>query len=225
MNLRAALRSSPLRAPYAKVKYRLSSKAREELFTGFYRDNIWGDDQSASGSGSNLAQTETLREDLPRVLTDLGVGTFLDVPCGDFFWMQHVDLGDIKYLGGDVVSELIADNERNHGGPARWFMRLDIVSDPLPAFDAIMVRDLFLHLPIRDVHRAIANIRRSGGKWLLTSDYPASTSNPDVDMGQHRFPNMTLPPFNFPQPQQVIDDSFGERPDKRLGVWQISDLP
>jgi hypothetical protein len=50
---------------YTGVKYRVSSKAREQLFTGFYRDNIWGDPESVSGSGSSLAGSAKLRQALP----------------------------------------------------------------------------------------------------------------------------------------------------------------
>ena len=27
----------------------------------------------------------------------------LDVPCGDFRWMAHVDLSGIIYIGGDII--------------------------------------------------------------------------------------------------------------------------
>lgn len=53
-------------------------------------------------------------------------------------------------------------------------------------------------------------------------------SNEEVDLGKHRFPNMTLPPFSWPPPLRVIDEvpvmSDG-RPDKQLALWRVEDLP
>jgi hypothetical protein len=46
------------------------------------------------------------------VLHDLGAQSLLDAGCGDFNWMRTVDLPGIKYIGVDVVSDLI---ERNRG--------------------------------------------------------------------------------------------------------------
>lgn len=225
MNLRAALRHSPLYAPYTRAKYRLSSKAREDLFTGFYRDNIWGDPDSASGSGSNLAETEQVRQHLPGLLRDLGAHSLLDVPCGDFAWMQHVDLDGIDYVGGDIVGQMVEELQQRYGRAGRRFVRLDLTIDELPACDAIMVRDLFLHLPEALGLKAIGNIRRSGATWLLASNYTTATDNPDIRMGDHRFLNMTLPPFGWSVPLRTIHEHSLERADKELGVWRIADLP
>lgn len=228
MPLRDRLRQSPLYRLYVALKYRLRSDTREELFTGFYKGNLWGDSESRSGAGSSLAQTERLRAELVPLLRDLGVTSLLDAPCGDFAWMQHVDLGDITYIGGDIVSDIVTALQREHGCPGREFRRVDLVSDDLPKVDAVMVRDLLLHLPNKLVAQATGNVRRSGATWLLASHYPGSTSNPDIQMGQNRSPNMTLAPFGWPQPLRVIEEkpaTAEDRPDKQLAVWRLADLP
>ncbi len=79
-------------------------------FSKVYRENLFQGDDSISGQGSDLKQTEVLREELPKCLNELGVKVLLDIPCGDFNWMRHVDVGDIKYIGGDIVDELIESN-------------------------------------------------------------------------------------------------------------------
>ncbi|HXW81382.1 MAG TPA: hypothetical protein VEJ84_17905, partial [Acidimicrobiales bacterium] len=72
MDLRAVLRRSPFYSPYVKAKYRSRSSAREELFTGYFKDNIWGEAESRSGSGSTMANTEAIREWLPILVSGLG---------------------------------------------------------------------------------------------------------------------------------------------------------
>ena len=219
--LRKMSRQSPLHRPYVRWKLSRSSAAREAHFSGFWRDNIWGDAESRSGSGSNLAETAVLRVEIPRLLRELGVASLLDVPCGDFTWMQHVDLEGIQYIGGDIVGELVDALNVEHGRPGRRFMRVDLICDVLPTADAILVRDLFLHLPNAKVLEGLSNVRRSGARYLITSHYPASTANPDVDMGHHRFPNLTLAPFSLPAPDRQIEDGLGERADKVMGVWRL----
>ena len=36
-------------------------------------------------------------------MRELALTLVLDVPCGDFAWMRHVDLGDAAYVGADIV--------------------------------------------------------------------------------------------------------------------------
>ena len=38
------------------------------------------------------------------------ITSVLDIPCGDFNWMQKVDLSNIEYIGADIVEELIKKN-------------------------------------------------------------------------------------------------------------------
>jgi len=222
--LRKQLRHTPLYPIYTGVKYRVSSKAREQLFTGFYRDNIWGDPESVSGSGSSLAGSAKLRQALPSLLQELSIRSLLDAPCGDFTWMQQVDLDGIDYTGADIVNEMVTDLQIRFGGPRRRFIHLDLISDTIPpGFDAIMVRDLFLHLPNASVKRAIANIRSSGVTWMLASTHANVVVNEDVALGHHRFLNPTLPPFNLPAPVRLLADPDVDREDKQLGVWRIGE--
>src|SRR5690606_21776324 len=67
--------------------------------------------ESLSGAGASLWETRELRQRLPLLLQDLGVTSLLDAGCGDFNWMQHVDLGIDAYIGVDLLADLVADND------------------------------------------------------------------------------------------------------------------
>ncbi|HYH44625.1 MAG TPA: hypothetical protein VEG34_03005 [Thermoanaerobaculia bacterium] len=73
--------------------------------------------ESVSGVGSTLRETARLREALPGLIREEGVRSLLDIPCGDFHWMQHValDVEDVEYTGADVVPEIVAANQALHG--------------------------------------------------------------------------------------------------------------
>lgn len=137
---------------------RLAARDPAEIFSDYARSNKWGDKDSKSGKGSNLEATAEVRRVLPDLLRELGARSMLDVPCGDFFWMAHVDLAGIDYLGGDIVPELIAANRAAHARPGVDFQVVDLIRGPVPQADVIFVRDCLVHLSHDHVRAALANI-------------------------------------------------------------------
>ena len=73
-------------------------------FRVYYKERAWGGD-SASGPGSSLRRTRNIRQQLPALIGQLQINSILDVPCGDFHWMRHVNLDGISYCGVDIVRE------------------------------------------------------------------------------------------------------------------------
>ena len=59
-------------------RWKLRRKTPSEIFTRYWHRNKWGDSDSRSGKGSNLAATETLRQQLPGFIAPLGIRSFLD---------------------------------------------------------------------------------------------------------------------------------------------------
>ncbi len=199
------------------------------IFGDIYRGSRFGGTESASGPGSSVEQTRTLVTQLPMVLRSLGVRTLLDLPCGDFHWMRTVDLTGMQYIGGDIVPEMIAANQRDYGCEGRVFRHLDLLTDPLPAADLLLCRDCLVHFPFADAHRALANIKRSSITWLLTTTFPGRARNVEGVMGRWRPLNLQQPPFCFPMPQRVLvegcTENGGAYADKALGLWRVADLP
>ena len=75
----------------------------ENIFTEIYKKNQWGDKDTISGTGSNLIQTKLIIESIPNILKEYKISTILDIPCGDFYWMNNVNLNGINYIGADIV--------------------------------------------------------------------------------------------------------------------------
>jgi SAM-dependent methyltransferase len=195
-------------------------------FTKIYRTHHWHDPESASGEGSNLEQTRVIRRELPNLIADLKVRSMLDIPCGDYYWMQRLDL-PCSYIGGDIVEELVRKNAESF--PGKTFRILDLISDELPTVDLILCRDCLVHLSFRNSLRALRNIKKSGTTYLLTTTYPAKTENADILTGSWRPLNLEIAPFHFPKPMRFINEECpqdgGLQADKSLALWQISDLP
>ena len=198
----------------------------EDRFKHIYETNHWDEAESVSGPGSTLEETEPIRRELPALLAELGASSLLDLPCGDFHWMQHTDLSGVRYIGGDLVGDLIERNRAKYASDGVTFQKIDLVNDTLPAVDAILCRDCLVHLSFDDAQAALANIVRSGAKWLLTTSFPEVARNDDIVTGQWRPINLTLPPFNLSEPKQVIAENCAETEfaDKTLSLWPVEDV-
>jgi hypothetical protein len=203
--------------------------AMETLFTEFFWRNHWGGAESVSGRGSSLEMTAEIRARLPMLVADLGVRSLLDAPCGDFHWLGQVDLRLERYIGVDVVPELIRRNWERHGAAGREFRVADITRDPLPEVDLILCRDCLGHLTFEQIRAVLRNFRRSGARWLLVTTFTEPRPNREIATGDWRTLNFALPPFGFPPPQRVVTEKCTENGgiywDKSLGLWRLADLP
>jgi len=204
-------------------------QAAQKRFTKIYRHNVFRGNESRSGEGSNLAQTEVIRREIPLLLENLEVCTMLDAPCGDFNWMQHAALPLDQYIGADVVEELVAEDIRRYSSTTRRFLCLDIIGDPLPRADLIFCRDCLVHLNFKQGRKALRNFQLSGAEYLLTTTFPGTQTNADLNPGDvWRTLNLERPPFNLPLPLRLINEGCTENggafADKSLGLWLLQKL-
>jgi len=198
--------------------------AIENVFTHIYEINLWGSSESVSGSGSTLEGTKLIRQELPRIINQFSIQSILDVPCGDFNWMNHVPL-EIPYIGVDIVKPLISKVQHTYQSEKRKFLHLDLTKDELPNADLVLCRDCLVHLSISNIFLALKNIKRSGAKYLLTTTYPTINFNAEIINGAWRPLNLMLPPFNFPAPLLVYNEGHAVDKAKAIALWEIKNLP
>ncbi|HNP62071.1 MAG TPA: class I SAM-dependent methyltransferase [Nitrospirales bacterium] len=205
-------------------------KSTEAIFTEIYKENYWRGENSVSGQGSDLEQTQTIVKELPILFDKLKISTMLDIPCGDFFWMKRVDLRGIHYTGADIVGELVERNRYLYQTHNIIFTKLNLLRNDLPQVDLIFCRDCLGHFSFSDIFMALQNMSRSGSTYLLTTTFPERQANRDIKTGQWRTLNLEAVPFQFPPPQSLLVEhctqktSRGEYKDKSLGLWKISDI-
>ena len=165
--------------------------------------------ETHSGSGSTLRYTENLRRELPAILSKYNVRTLLDAPCGDFNWMRMVELGDVKYVGMDIVDDIVSDNRQQYATDKRVFLAGDITRSRLPRADAMLCRDCLFHLTYGQVSDFFSNFLRSEIPLLLLTSH-LLYRNKDIDRAGHfRQLNMRRPPFGFPEPLATVEDWIG----------------
>lgn len=210
-----------------RLKGVVDSLTLSERFRLLHDLGIYHAEESLSGAGSSLAETESLRRQLPSLFRRLDVSSVLDVPCGDFHWMSRLDLSGVSYVGGDIVPDLVESNRQRFPSPLE-FRVIDVTADPLPNVDLILCRDLLIHLGTRDAARALSNILKSGSRLLLASHYFDRTENLDIPSGDFRPINLTRAPFNLPPPVERLDEDSrledGLYADRSMALWRLDDL-
>ncbi len=214
-------------APFGDIKSEIS---RKDAFTYIYNHKeVWDGTESASGVGSTLVATETLRCLLPAILKALDVQVLLDAGCGDLNWIKRIPLHIEHYIGVDIVEDLIQKNTNTY--PYDWvqFLCLDITHDNLPASDLILCRDCLQHLSFEDIKSAINNFKKSGATYLLATTYVNLLENKhDIKSGWFHVVNLMKAPYNFPEPIFAFDELSAEDEmrvwRKRMCVWKLEDI-
>lgn len=194
----------------------MAAISRKSLYTKIYLNNDWGGNESRSGKGSDVAKMQPVIKRLPDLIREYHIKSLLDAPCGDFNWMKEVPL-DIKYIGGDIVSELISANQ-SYG---KDFRVLDIVEDDLPYTDLMVCRDGLVHFPDEDIFRALSNFNC---KYLLMTTFPEK--NNKGGPSSWRPLNFEIEPYNLGPPLELINEGMeGEYSDKSQGLWLCQKEP
>lgn len=192
-------------------------------FEKIYHSNYWASDESFSGCGSNLDATRLLRAGLDAFIKDRQITSMLDIPCGDYNWIRHMDL-KLKYIGADIVAALISENQKAYGGENRSFEVLDLTKSKLPTCDLVFSRDCLNHLSFADIKKAARGIQLSESTYLAVTQFPEQAANKNQESGfTFRKINFRLPPFEWPEP--LVEYPEMENGVKTLAVWRVSDLP
>jgi hypothetical protein len=195
----------------------------ESRFKQIHKTNYWTNGESLSGEGSTLEATRRIREALVEFIHAHQVNSLLDVPCGDFNWMKEVKLG-VPYIGGDIVDELVAQNQKKYANDERRFQVINLTKTPLPKSGLILSRDCLNHLSFKDIKLALENMYASNATYLAISQFPAQTVNRNQESGfTYRELNFCLAPFNWPPPMAQYNEQF--HPGKHLSFWRTADLP
>ena len=214
--------SVPVVAPAPVVEVIPDPKPADpkSVFTDYYFNNFWGNKESVSGAGSTLEYTENVRKEIPLLVDRFEVKKFLDAPCGDYNWFQAVKRpAGMEYLGGDIVEELVAQNQSRYADATTKFIFLDVITSPLPAADMWMCRDCLFHFSYEDIFKTLTNFIRSDIKYIFTSIHTECTANADIVTGGARQLNLELAPFNLCKPILYIDDWIPGYTVRRMGVW------
>jgi len=183
-----------------------------KIFDEVYEKNKWKVFDSRSGVGSDFKYTAEIRERLPLIISHYGIKSIVDCGCGDLHWMSRIidDMG-IEYHGVDIADVIVKENKAKY--PGYHFYNLDVTEDRLPACDMAVIKDVFIHLSLEDIVKALDNIRQIGIRYLLASTYRNEKENIDKPTNHYaRGINLEIAPFNMPEPILRIWERYDRQP-------------
>jgi hypothetical protein len=150
-----------------------------------YAENLWGGGDAEFYSGTGSHQLEMVQPYLERVISFLrsfeNPISVCDLGCGDFNIGKDLYKQCEKYIGVDIVSDLIDRNKKLFHDDDLEFQCLDIAKDDLPAADCAIVRQVLQHLSNEEVQQVL-------NKWiaykyvLLTEHLPKGAFEPNKDI-------------------------------------------
>lgn len=199
----------------------------EQAFEAVYKELAWGghEGETSSGAGSTLEASKSLRMAIPNIMNLCDASSILDIPCGDFHWMQHVAFNG-SYIGADIVRSLIEKNLIKYN---KDFRHLDLITSDLPEVDLVFCRDCLGHLSLADGLQAMRNVKKSGSKYFMATTFWNHRGNIDITTGKDWATRCLVDaPYNFPPPLLTVDEMclefYPKFFDKSMALWRISDL-
>ncbi len=214
--------SKPLRYINKKIAYKNFKNTRKEIFTHrtlkdrftyIYSSHYWPSKESVSGPGSEVANTINIREEILNLIHKYKIKIFLDIPCGDFNWIKNIIDKDIQYIGGDIVKDLIDQNNNKYSKPNIKFIEINIIEDKLPSADILLCRDCLDHFSYDNIKKFFVNFVNSNIDYILVTSYESkennSTHNHEINDGDFRHLFLREHPFNLPSPLiKILDKDF-----------------
>ena len=110
--------------------------------------------ETPCGYGSKFSQTEVQRKWIPEMVEKYGIESIADIGAGDLGWISKTELG-CKYQGYDLV--------KRH----KDVIEYNLLTDPLPSGDCLMVNWLLNHFPAEMQKIAIDKLMMSGSRYLI----------------------------------------------------------
>ena len=113
---------------------------------------------------------------------------------------------EIKYLGIDIVDEIIKKNKKKYENEKVKFASFDIINFYTEEkFDLVFMRDFFIHINNSDIKKILINLQKMNIDYFAFENYDIK-KNDDVTIGSHRKINLKLDPFNLEEPMYYFKD-------------------
>jgi SAM-dependent methyltransferase len=183
-----------------------------DAFRHIYETDHWN---GGSGEGSAIEATEPYRRVLESVVAGSDVRSIVDAGCGDWQFSRLVDWSGKRYVGVDIVPEVVAANRAAFGGDDVDFVAADIRTETLPAADLLLCKDVLQHWDVQSVQRFLARNLARYRYALITNDLASVHSaaemlNAEIPIGHWRPLDPERVPFGLTAQWRFDFDIRGE---------------
>jgi SAM-dependent methyltransferase len=183
-----------------------------DAFRHIYDTDHWN---GGSGEGSAIEATEPYRRVLETVVSGSDVTSIVDAGCGDWQFSRLVDWSGKRYVGVDIVPEVVEANRSSFGRETVDFVAADIRIETLPAADLLLCKDVLQHWDVRSVQRFLARNLAHYRYALITNDLASVHSAPEmlnaeIPIGHWRPLDLERAPFGLSAQWRFDFDIRGE---------------
>ncbi len=171
------------RVRFWRYRHRFGRLGRRQTFSTIYKDHLFGEAPGElfySGNGSVGSFADNYTDLVSALVREKEIRSIVDLGCGDFRIGSRLTPIADKYIGIDIVPDLISHHRANYSSDRVSFECLDIVDDPLPAGDLCLIRQVMQHLNNEEIAAILKKLRIY--KWVLVTE--------NVSSGDVRFPNI-----------------------------------
>jgi SAM-dependent methyltransferase len=172
-----------LRSRYVSAKL---GRSNSNVFSAIYHQKAWGNSQDESpfysGAGSYDPAVDQYVGFIKQFIQTHDVRSILEIGCGDFSVGSRY-AGEVEtYTGLDVVKTLVEFNASKFGNEKISFINADISKYKPVRADLCVIRQVFQHLPNRDIVNALKNVGVC--KYVLVTEHlpaPAALTRKNID--------------------------------------------
>jgi SAM-dependent methyltransferase len=164
-----------------------------DRFESIYANDAWG---GGSGSGSQYKNVIEYVNFLSNFMNFNDVKSVVDFGCGDWSFSQYINWSNIEYTGLDVSSFIIERNKKLYEKNNIKFLQFQDVAQ-IRGGDLIIIKDVFQHLSNKLISLYLDHFKKMFRYLLVTNDdFPDSSTNSEINLGEWRALRLDLPPFN-----------------------------
>ena len=191
-----------------RIKKKKQPWPTQEVMKQIYEMQLWGANDAAFYSGIGSHHIDMVDPYLTVVSSFLksfeSPITICDLGCGDFNVGKELVPYTQKYIGVDIVPNLITHNKEQFKTAHLEFCCLDIAKDDLPPGDCAILRQVLQHLSNTEIHGVLEKLYQYR-YIILTEHIPEGDFEPNKDIitGQgirlkkQSGVQLSSPPFNF----------------------------
>jgi SAM-dependent methyltransferase len=168
----------------------------EEHFHQIYQRNEWG---FGSGVGSLPLNNVEYMKFVESFIARNRLSSVVDLGCGDWQFSRFMNWSSVRYIGMDVVADIVSANRRQFGRERISFEVFQNI-EQVPNGDLLLCKDVLQHLSNQTVAEYLPILKQRFRFLLITNDEWPTEPNREIVSGDWRPLRLDFAPFSETAP-------------------------
>lgn len=182
------------------VYYNKQTIYNDNIFDKIYKTAYWGQGSingGSSGHGSSPEMNKEYINYLNNFIKKNNIRSIVDIGCGDWQIMNHINLLNIDYSGFDVAEEVINRNNNLYKTSTTNFYKTELGEYyNYPKADLLICKDVLQHLDYQNINNILTQLDKYE-HVIIINDFSENTVNQNIPNGGWRELDITKEPFNI----------------------------